>query len=64
VSVWKVVIMSKRKAEDDAAPAGQDSAAADTETAPGQRSGKKGKYRRDKPWDVDGIDHWKVRWFG
>eukprot|EP00037_Helgoeca_nana_P033420 m.417836 g.417836 ORF g.417836 m.417836 type:complete len:414 (+) comp30638_c0_seq1:179-1420(+) len=53
--------MSKRKAEDDAAPAsaGQDSAAADTETAPGQRSGKKGKYRRDKPWDVDGIDHWK-----
>eukprot|EP00227_Mantoniella_beaufortii_P003704 CAMPEP_0197617368 /NCGR_PEP_ID=MMETSP1326-20131121/60999_1 /TAXON_ID=1155430 /ORGANISM="Genus nov. species nov., Strain RCC2288" /LENGTH=427 /DNA_ID=CAMNT_0043186259 /DNA_START=432 /DNA_END=1715 /DNA_ORIENTATION=- len=22
--------------------------------------GKKGRYRTDKPWDVDGIDHWKV----
>ncbi|GFR46943.1 hypothetical protein Agub_g8592, partial [Astrephomene gubernaculifera] len=21
---------------------------------------KKGKHRRDKPWDHDGIDHWKV----
>eukprot|EP00916_Digyalum_oweni_P023113 GHVL01038411.1.p1 GENE.GHVL01038411.1~~GHVL01038411.1.p1 ORF type:complete len:340 (+),score=79.22 GHVL01038411.1:38-1057(+) len=21
---------------------------------------KKNKYRRDKPWDIDGIDHWKV----
>ena len=23
-------------------------------------TGKKGKFRRDKPWDVDGIDHWCV----
>ncbi|KXZ55951.1 hypothetical protein GPECTOR_2g1502 [Gonium pectorale] len=22
--------------------------------------GKKGKHRREKPWDHDGIDHWKV----
>ena len=21
---------------------------------------KKGKYRREKPWDTDDIDHWKV----
>jgi ribosomal RNA assembly protein len=21
---------------------------------------KKNKYRRPKPWDVDGIDHWKL----
>ncbi|KAI8826706.1 uncharacterized protein EV422DRAFT_552081 [Fimicolochytrium jonesii] len=43
---------------------------ADTETqvppqgeeaaAPAQRPGKKGKYRRDKPWDTDDIDHWKI----
>lgn len=24
------------------------------------KTGKK-RYRRDKPWDHDGIDHWKVR---
>lgn len=23
------------------------------------QAGKKGKYRKDKPWDHDGIDHWK-----
>ena len=21
-------------------------------------TGKKGKFRKEKPWDVDGIDHW------
>ncbi|KFH65178.1 hypothetical protein MVEG_08659 [Podila verticillata NRRL 6337] len=25
-----------------------------------QKKGKQGKYRRDKPWDTDDIDHWKV----
>jgi len=25
-----------------------------------QRPGKKGKYRREKPWDTDDIDHWKI----
>ena len=23
-------------------------------------TGKKGKFRKEKPWDVDGIDHWCV----
>ncbi|KAJ3161137.1 Ribosomal RNA assembly protein mis3 [Geranomyces michiganensis] len=25
-----------------------------------QRPGKKGKYRKEKPWDTDDIDHWKI----
>jgi ribosomal RNA assembly protein len=25
-----------------------------------ESQGKKGRYRRDKPWDHDGIDHWEV----
>ncbi|KND02448.1 ribosomal RNA assembly protein KRR1 [Spizellomyces punctatus DAOM BR117] len=33
------------------------------ETQPVQRPGKKGKYRRDKPWDTDDIDHWKIEEF-
>jgi len=24
---------------------------------------KKNKYRKDKPWDSDDIDHWKVEEF-
>ncbi|KAI1304274.1 Ribosomal RNA assembly protein mis3 [Mortierella claussenii] len=28
-----------------------------------QKKGKQGKYRRDKPWDTDDIDHWKVEEF-
>eukprot|EP00189_Rhodosorus_marinus_P000281 CAMPEP_0113966988 /NCGR_PEP_ID=MMETSP0011_2-20120614/8630_1 /TAXON_ID=101924 /ORGANISM="Rhodosorus marinus" /LENGTH=374 /DNA_ID=CAMNT_0000979721 /DNA_START=182 /DNA_END=1306 /DNA_ORIENTATION=+ /assembly_acc=CAM_ASM_000156 len=28
-----------------------------------QSTGKKGKYRRPKPWDHDGIDHWKIEEF-
>jgi hypothetical protein len=28
-------------------------------SVPGDKS-KKNKYRRDKPWDGDHIDHWKV----
>jgi ribosomal RNA assembly protein len=23
-------------------------------------TGKKGKFRKEKPWDHDGIDHWRV----
>ena len=38
-------------AENDSDSAGQEE---------GGSGGKKGKYRRDKPWDHDGIDHWKV----
>lgn len=25
--------------------------------------GKKGKYRKEKPWDTDDIDHWKIEKF-
>ncbi|KAF9167158.1 Ribosomal RNA assembly protein mis3 [Actinomortierella ambigua] len=25
-----------------------------------QKKAKQGKYRRDKPWDTDDIDHWKI----
>jgi ribosomal RNA assembly protein len=52
---------SKRKHDDDAVGAAKEGGEA---AAPGGESqpsaGKKGKYRRDKPWDHDGIDHWKV----
>ncbi|KAI9003191.1 hypothetical protein BC832DRAFT_560155 [Gaertneriomyces semiglobifer] len=30
------------------------------EEQPQQRPGKKGKYRKEKPWDTDDIDHWKI----
>eukprot|EP00128_Syssomonas_multiformis_P011704 Colp12_sorted_trinity150504_noHs@15970 len=30
------------------------------EERPLATTGKKGKYRREKPWDHEGIDHWKV----
>lgn len=37
------------------------------EEAPAQSEGaevsKKNKYRKDKPWDHDGIDHWKIEEF-
>ncbi|KAG0236118.1 Ribosomal RNA assembly protein mis3 [Actinomortierella wolfii] len=28
-----------------------------------QKKAKQGKYRRDKPWDTDDIDHWKIEEF-
>lgn len=28
-----------------------------------QSSGKKGKHRKEKPWDHDGIDHWSIQKF-
>ncbi|GLC54777.1 Ribosomal RNA assembly protein mis3 [Pleodorina starrii] len=34
--------------------------ATEGEGAPVESGKKKGKHRRDKPWDHDGIDHWKV----
>ena len=59
--------MPKRRAEDDGDDGGGDAAGGGAEAAtapPGgeQSSGKKGKFRKDKPWDVDGTDHWYVRW--
>ena len=55
--------MPKRRAEADAAD-GDDGAAAEAPAAPPsgeQSTGKKGKFRKDKPWDVDGTDHWCAR---
>lgn len=53
--------MAKKKSKKAAADASVDKeAAGETEkAAEGTTSGKKGKYRKDKPWDHDGIDHWK-----
>ncbi|GAX78210.1 hypothetical protein CEUSTIGMA_g5652.t1 [Chlamydomonas eustigma] len=31
--------------------------------APAESKGKKGKHRKEKPWDHDGIDHWTVQPF-
>ena len=57
--------MPKRRAEDEGDDAGGDAAGGAAEAAaapPGgeQSSGKKGKFRKEKPWDVDGTDHWCV----
>jgi|APGre2960657444_1045066.scaffolds.fasta_scaffold00361_2 ribosomal RNA assembly protein len=39
----------------------EEEAAAETAVAaPTPSSGKTGKFRKEKPWDVDGIDHWCV----
>jgi len=35
-------------------------AAATVEPAPEEPVSKKNKYRKPKPWDHDGIDHWKI----
>jgi hypothetical protein len=57
--------MSKRHA--DAADAGAGGAGAaggaatDGGAPPTQSAGKQGKFRKEKPWDVDGIDHWCAR---
>lgn len=47
------------------APAPQSSASAEQsgDSGAGTGSGAKknhNKYRKEKPWDHDGIDHWKV----
>ncbi|KAJ3022935.1 Ribosomal RNA assembly protein mis3 [Thoreauomyces humboldtii] len=47
--------------EEAAAAAAQATIMSDAASAaPPQRPGKKGKYRREKPWDTDDIDHWKI----
>ncbi len=53
--------MSKRHAEADAAEGDAGAGGAGGAAADGaaqQSTGKTGKYRKEKPWDVDGIDHW------
>lgn len=44
-------------ARGDAPPAAGDDAAG---PPPGQPTGKTGKFRKDKPWDNDTIDHWRA----
>ena len=34
--------------------------ATDLVPEPTEPVSKKNKYRRPKPWDVDGIEHWKI----
>ncbi|KAI9021929.1 putative ribosomal RNA assembly protein [Hyaloraphidium curvatum] len=52
----------RRRSEAEAADAPEPAAADDGEkaSAPGPAPSKKGKYRREKPWDTDDIDHWKI----
>eukprot|EP00983_Pelagomonas_calceolata_P106028 1159189-Pelagomonas_calceolata.AAC.10 len=33
------------------------------EQPPAQSKGKQGKHRKEKPWDVDGTDHWTIQPF-
>ncbi|KAF5841597.1 ribosomal RNA assembly protein mis3 [Dunaliella salina] len=33
------------------------------EQPPAQSKGKQGKHRKEKPWDVDGTDHWALQPF-
>ena len=52
--------MPKRRAEADE-DGGEDAGAVEAPAAPPggeQSTGKKGKFRKEKPWDVDGTDHW------
>jgi hypothetical protein len=54
--------MPKRRAgEADEADGDDAGGAAEAPAAPPsgeQSTGKKGKFRKEKPWDVDGTDHW------
>jgi ribosomal RNA assembly protein len=43
--------------------AGDDAPATTTTTTTTQSAGKQGRYRRDKPWDVDGTDRWRIEPF-
>eukprot|EP00927_Polykrikos_kofoidii_P074294 TRINITY_DN70281_c0_g1_i1.p1 TRINITY_DN70281_c0_g1~~TRINITY_DN70281_c0_g1_i1.p1 ORF type:complete len:401 (-),score=94.91 TRINITY_DN70281_c0_g1_i1:62-1264(-) len=48
----------KKEAAADGAGKASDVAGGEKVAAEGEK-GKKGKYRRDKPWDNESIDHWK-----
>lgn len=41
----------------------QEGAPAEANGADTNRSGKKGKYRKEKPWDTDDVEHWKIEPF-
>ena len=51
-----VAASNARALEPPAADAGKDEDAPTTTAS----TGKKGRYRKEKPWDHDGIDHWSV----
>eukprot|EP00930_Biecheleria_cincta_P069805 TRINITY_DN57501_c0_g1_i1.p1 TRINITY_DN57501_c0_g1~~TRINITY_DN57501_c0_g1_i1.p1 ORF type:complete len:385 (-),score=105.37 TRINITY_DN57501_c0_g1_i1:22-1176(-) len=52
--------MAKKKSKNTDVDAADKEASGETDKAAEEAtSGKKGKYRKDKPWDHDGIDHWK-----
>jgi ribosomal RNA assembly protein len=42
------------------ADSASDATALASASSGGDDDKKKRNYRRDKPWDVDGTDHWKV----
>ncbi|KAA8495546.1 KRR1 small subunit processome component-like [Porphyridium purpureum] len=42
---------------------GDDAGASEGASGPSAELPKNKRYRKDKPWDVDGIDHWKVEQF-
>lgn len=49
----------KKKSKDDAAAEANEKKAVETATTGEDAKSKKNKYRRDKPWDNESIDHWK-----
>lgn len=59
--------MGKKAKHGKVAASGADAAAGEAASKPGgsdegagaATASKKGKYRRDKPWDTEGIDKWK-----
>lgn len=55
--------MGKKGGKGAAAPSRSASAEKSGESGAGTGSGAKknhNKYRKDKPWDHEGIDHWKI----
>ncbi len=57
----KAAALSRGDDGDSDGGGGSDGEGAEGGAQAGQASSKKGKYRRDKPWDVDGTDHWKLQ---
>lgn len=49
------------ESEDEEPPRAQDREEESGEPKEAPPVNKNKKYRREKPWDHDGIDHWKVR---
>ena len=59
-----VKMASKDTADSDSGDKqAQQSEDADAEQGDAKPVSKNKKYRKPKPWDHDGIDHWKVTYF-